>query len=298
MDTPQDQERHHQETRHQDGRDEPLDVVVGVDGSLIALDAVRWAVAEARLRGMPLRILHAAPYAAGSAAGTRHARDILARAYTVAHRADRGLPVSTNLSELDAVPTLLNAAQRAELLVVGLGGGERPEEMLISSVALDISGHSPCPVAVVRGRHRPPSDGPVLVGVDDPVTDAAALSVAFGDAHRHGGRLVVLHAGHDDPFRHPEALAPWATRYPEVPVQLRIVSGQPVIALLSVATEARLVVLGSRARGVAARALFGSTSRALLRSSPVPVIVVNPGPVQPSKARAAMPGPPDRGRRQ
>jgi nucleotide-binding universal stress UspA family protein len=41
-------------------RNGPLGVVVGVDGSRIALDAVRWAVAEARLRGLPLRILHAA----------------------------------------------------------------------------------------------------------------------------------------------------------------------------------------------------------------------------------------------
>src|SRR5918995_2039206 len=130
MDTPQDHDRYADRT---DDRDDLLGVVVGVDGSRIGLDAVRWAVAEARLRGLPLRILHAAPYAAGSTAGTRHARDILARAYTVAHRADLDLPVTTRHTERDAVPSLLDAAQRAQLLVVGMGGGERPQEVLIGS---------------------------------------------------------------------------------------------------------------------------------------------------------------------
>jgi nucleotide-binding universal stress UspA family protein len=290
--------------QHQSNRTELLDVVVGVDGSLIALDAVRWAVTEARLRGLPLRILHAAPYAAGSAAGTLHARGILARAYTVAHRADAGLPVSTHLSERDAVPSLLDTAQSAELLVVGLGGGNRPEDLLISSVALDISGHAPCPVAVVRGRRRPPADSPVLVGVDDPTTDAAALTVAFADAHRHGGRVVALHAGHGDPFGghqdHSAALAPWTARFPDVPVELTVVPRQPVTALLSAAATARLVVLGTRAHGAAARALFGSTSRAVLRRSPVPVVVVNPGTVRlpeaPVTTPAAVPDPHDRSR--
>jgi nucleotide-binding universal stress UspA family protein len=287
--------------QHQEDRNERLDVVVGVDGSLIALEAVRWAVAEARLRGLPLRILHAAPYAAGSGSGTRHARNILARAYTVAHRADTGLPVSTHLAEPGPVPSLLDAAKGAELLVVGLGGGELPLEVLIRSVALDVSGRSPCPVAIVRGRRRPPADAPVLVGVDDPATDAAALTVAFADAHRHGGRVVVLHAGHGAAFaghqHHSDALAPWPARFPDVPVELSIVPGPPVTALLSAAAEARIVVLGTRAQRAAARVLFGSTSRAVLRSSPVPVIVVNPGTVHLTEAPVTAPAahPHDRG---
>src|SRR5829696_7924088 len=37
-------------------------VVVGSDGGVCALEAVRWAAAEAALRGAPLRIVHAAPH--------------------------------------------------------------------------------------------------------------------------------------------------------------------------------------------------------------------------------------------
>ena len=286
-------------SKDQDHRIEPLGVVVGVDGTQIALDAVRWAVAEADLRRLPLQIIHAAPYAVNFAVGMHRARDILARAFTVAHRAAPGLPITTRRTEQDAARSLLDAAQHAELLVVGMGGGDRPGEALIRSVAVAVSGHAPCPVAVVRGLRRAPADGPVLVGVDDPAIDAATLTVAFRDAHRHGGPLIVLHARHGAaPFRahltgHAEAarvvaseelaaaLAPWTTRFPDVPVELTVVPGQPASELLTAAVDARLVVLGTRARRAAARALFGSTSRAVLRRSPVPVVVVDPAAVHP-----------------
>jgi nucleotide-binding universal stress UspA family protein len=285
-------------------RTEQLGVVVGVDRSRISLDAVRWAGGEARLRGLPLQILHAAPYAKDSAFGLRRARDILTRAYTVAHRARLGIPVTTCHTEQAATPSLLDAARRAQLLVVGMGGGDRPQEVLIGSVALEVSGHAACPVAVVRGHH-PPVDGPVLVGVDDVATDAAALTVAFADAHRHGGRIVVLHARHRAaPFGahgHAEAarlaarteladaLAPLIARFPDVPVELTVVLGPPAPALLAAAVHTRLVVVGTRGRGAPARALFGSTSRAVLRQSPVPVVVVSPDAVLPHAMPDAQP---------
>ncbi|GAA2558756.1 universal stress protein [Pseudonocardia hydrocarbonoxydans] len=287
--------------RDQHDQDEHLGVVVGVDGSRLGLDAVRWAVAEARLRGLPLQILHAAPYSAGSAAGLHRARDILARAFTVAHRADPGVQVTTRRTEHTATASLLDAARHAELLVVGMGGGDRPQELLIGSVALEVSGHAPCPVAVVRGgAHRPVADRPVLVGVDDVTADAAALTVGFTDAHRHGSGIVVLHARPGAaPFRarlagHTEAarvaawaelagaLAPWAARFPDVPLELALVPGQPASPLLAAAVDARLLVLGTRGRRAPARALFGSTSRAVLRRSPVPVVVVSPDTVRPA----------------
>jgi nucleotide-binding universal stress UspA family protein len=298
-------------TQYRDGRTEQLGVVVGVDGSSIALDAVRWATAEARLRGLPLRILHAAPYAAGTLAPpVRRARDILARAFTVAHRAEPGVPATTRRTDEDAVPSLLDAAQRAHLLVVGMGGGDRPQELLVGSVALDVSGRATCPVAVVRGLRRAPALGPVLVGVDDPATDTAALTVAFSDARRHGGRVVVLHvrytaaslgehlAGHAEAARIAawdelaDALAPWAARFPDVPVELQIMHGLPTPALLAAAVHARLVVVGTRRRGAPARVLFGSTSRAVLRRSPVPVVVVNPDIVLPDEEPSTVPAAP------
>jgi len=61
-----------------------------------------------------------------------------------------------------------------------------------------------------------------------------------------------------------------------VHADVRVVRGKPTRALLAAAAEAQLVVLGSRGRGAPARALFGSTSREVLRLCPVPVVVVGP----------------------
>lgn len=285
--------------------DEPA-VVVGVDGTRTALDAVRWAAAEARLRGLPLRIVHAAPYATGQdGPAARRARDILARAFTVARRAEPGLSVTTRSTGQPPADSLLAASESARLLVVGMGGGERPQEVLIGSVALDVCGCAPCPVTVVRGHLEQAGERPVLVGVDLPADEAAVLDVAFADARCHGDRLVVLHArhgagptyehaaGHDQAAhmaawdRLTDELAPWAKRYPDVPVELEIVHGQPTPALLAAAVRARMVVLGTRGRSAPARALFGSTSRQVLRRSTVPVTIVSPHVTLPKEAEPA-----------
>jgi nucleotide-binding universal stress UspA family protein len=84
--------------------------------------------------------------------------------------------------------------------------------------------------------------------------------------HGHNALEAALH----------DALVPWRARYPDVPIDLRLYARPPADALLYVAETARLVVVGNRRRGRTARALLGSTSRALVRHSPCPVIVVNP----------------------
>ncbi|MHA6781918.1 universal stress protein [Pseudonocardia saturnea] len=269
------------------------DVVVGVDGSELALHAVGWAATEAQLRGLPLRIVHAT-----HPAEPQSAREILARAFAVARRAAPGVEVSTTRTTQDPAASLLDAAAGAAVLVVGMGGGEHSGGPLVGSVALDVSGRAPCPVVVVRGGPVPPQ-GPVLVGVDtfgeDGLRrDAAALSVAFADARRHGGRVAVLHARYVTDPRSPgdeqsvdvavrdrlrSELGAWTARFPGVPVQVSVVHGNPAQALLRAAEGSRLVVLGTRGQGAYARDLFGSTSREVLRRSPVTVLVVDPDTV-------------------
>lgn len=272
------------------------DVVVGVDGSELALHAVGWAATEAQLRGLPLRVVHARPADPG-ATGPRSAPQILARAFTVAHRAAPDVVVSTSTSTQDPAAALLDAAAGATVLVVGMGGGgDTPGGPLVGSVALEVSGRAPCPVVVVRGGPVPPR-GPVLVGVDASGEDGlrrddAALRAAFADARRHGGRVAVLHARYvTGPQRTPAqeqaadvaardrlraALGAWTARFPEVPVEVGVVHGNPARALLEAAEGSRLVVLGTRGQGAYARDLFGSTSREVLRRSPVTVLVVDP----------------------
>jgi nucleotide-binding universal stress UspA family protein len=271
------------------------EIVVGVDGTSTALRAVQWAAAEAHLRGIGLQILHAAPYATGPSPdpGRQRAEEILARAYTVAHRAEPEVPARTHAVAEQPVPALLSASAQAELLVVGMGGRDRSADLVIGSTALAVSGQAHCPVIIARGRRHPrDTDRPVLVGVDSVESNTAALNFAFADARRHGGPIVVLHARHGAEQIHDrlagtetlaryldiselaKALTPWTRAYPDVPVKLDVVVGHPSATLLGAAAHASLVVVGSRGRSAPARALFGSTSRELLRRCPTPVAVL------------------------
>ena len=271
-------------------------VIVGVDGTTTALRAVQWAVAEARLREVALEILHAAPYAIGPAShlGRQRADEILARAYTVARRAEPGVEVATSGTTDQPVATLLAASTRTELLVIGMRGHNQGEDIILGSTALSVSGRAHCPVVIARGRRSPrDSQRPVLVGVDGAASDAPALDFAF--ARRHGGPLRVLPARHGigqlhdrlsgaepaarflDHLHLAEALGPWTRAYPDVPVELEVVAAHPSTALLAAAARARLLVVGSRGRSAPARALFGSTSSELLRRCPTPVAVLPPG---------------------
>ena len=71
-----------------------------------------------------------------------------------------------------------------------------------------------------------------------------------------------------------DRLAPWRSRHPQVPVDVQVVSGPVAGHLLEASVRARLLVLGTRARGAAARVVLGSTSRTVLRLSSCAVVVV------------------------
>lgn len=271
-------------------------VVVGVDGSGIALGAVRWATREAYHRGALLRIVHVASYAERNAAGERRAAGILTRAHTTAEGVDPTVPVTTEIIIGHAAPALADVVADAQLLVVAMGGGERYEDVRLHSTALTVCASARCPVAVVRGvADAVPDDGQVVLGVEDVTADAAAVTVAFADAQRHGGALVVLHAphgtgpvrdhvmGHEAHTRKRDAawfaltdgLAPWRSRYPDVPVEIRIVEAPVYGHLLRASVTARLLVLGTHARrSPTTRVVLGSTSHTVLRHSPCPVVLV------------------------
>ncbi|HZG89410.1 MAG TPA: universal stress protein [Pseudonocardia sp.] len=287
-------------------KDTPLPadgIVVGVDGSRSALNAVRWAVAEARVRGVGLRIVHAAPYATGSGKlASLRVRSILGVAYTAARRAAPDVAVSTGSSPTRPADALVAAGDTAQLLVVGIPATDSPYELLPTSVALDVVSHASCPVVVVRGRTRGDSE-PVMAGVDDPDADAAVLDLAFAEAELHQCGLVVVqahaglrehlpgHAAHDEQraARLDAALRTFSARYPQVEVRTSTPVQDATTALLAAAHNARLLVVGIRQRGAAARVLLGSHSRAMLRHSPVPVLVVDPDVRSATRAPAARP---------
>ena len=179
-------------------------IVVGVDGTTTALRAVAWAAEEAVLRQLPLRLVHAAPYLGtpddpGPARGRAGA--VLARARSVAHQIAPKVSTEVVVTPDPPVSVLVDASADAELLVIGMIGGSGAE-IVLGSVTLDVTTGAHCPVTVVRGDRaasHPAPTAPVLLGIESVGADAAAVTLAFEDAARHGTGIVVVHvAGHSE----------------------------------------------------------------------------------------------------
>lgn len=135
-------------------------VVVGVDGSEGSQRALRWAAAEARLRGAPLRVVHVWSYAdqpGGTfdpAYGDDDARRLVDDALAALGDDAAGLTVErVAVCDLPA-RGLLDAAAGADLLVVGSRGLGGFQGLLLGSVGQQVAHHARIPVVVVPGEER------------------------------------------------------------------------------------------------------------------------------------------------
>jgi nucleotide-binding universal stress UspA family protein len=130
----------------------------------------------------------------------------------------------------------------------------------------------------------------IVTGVDPHGRSASAVVWAVEEAELDGALLTLVSARTDDrPSQDPVGqhdLGTLARRLTLTAVKQREVVGEPVAVLLDEAPRADLLVVGSRTLGPGRRMILGSTSRALARWSPVPVVVVPEAWMQPNMATA------------
>jgi nucleotide-binding universal stress UspA family protein len=96
-------------------------------------------------------------------------------------------------------------------------------------------------------------------------------------AYSPGSLALADEAGGLEPFERKalsDALAPWRERYPEVPVIEHVELGSGGQVLLSVASDAGLMVVGRRERQGPLGPRIGSVAHAVLHHAPSPVAVV------------------------
>jgi len=280
-----------------------LPVVVGVDGSSSALDAVRWAAREAARRGTPLQLISAFSWHDARHIGDhghyrevmlRRTREAVSEAAETAAEAAPGVEVTERVVDGFPVPRLVAASRHAGLVVIGDRGLGGFSSLLVGSVAIGLAAHAECPVVVVRGE-RPSENGPVVVGIDGSPVSEEALAFAFAAADTRKVPLVAVHAWTDsvldaavvpllgwdaietvEQLLLAERLAGWGEKYPDVEVRRVVARDRPAHALTKQADGAQLVVVGSHGRGSAVGLVLGSVSHAVLHHAPCPVAVVRP----------------------
>jgi nucleotide-binding universal stress UspA family protein len=262
------------------GKDVFERVVCGVDLTAAGLEAARQAAGLVNDGGSLLLVTAVVgePVAVTSAAGlggtvAHTAPDESTRArhraaLANAERAAQGAFPRTRVSLIDDDPldALLDAIrdERATLAVVGSHDYRRLPGITLGSVATHLVHKAPCSVLIARPHGNRP--GRVLAGIDGSTESMLALAVARDLALRLDGQLETLVAYGGRPVHDLDAvvrLAPDVATFDE-----------PVHALVSQATAADVIVLGSRAlRGLHA---LGSVSERVAHRAPCSVLVVRP----------------------
>ena len=139
-------------------------IVVGVDGSDCAHNALEVAVREAALRGGRLRIVSAWDVASGVSAGgyalgldqatidavREGAEKVVREALADAERLQPTVPCTAEALEGQPAKVLLEHAEDASLIVVGNRGRGGFASLLLGSVSQQVVHHARCPVMVVR----------------------------------------------------------------------------------------------------------------------------------------------------
>lgn len=138
-------------------------IVVGVDGSEHSDRALAWAIEEAKLRGGRLQVVsvwHVPAFvlgAPGFAPVTDTAvdgafKEVAEESATAALRAaqEADVDVEMDVEQGQTVDRLLEAAEDADLLVVGSRGHGGFAGLLLGSVSAQCAHHATCPLVIVR----------------------------------------------------------------------------------------------------------------------------------------------------
>jgi nucleotide-binding universal stress UspA family protein len=281
-------------------------IVVGVDGSPLGTVALAWALSEARLRSVRLLAVHAwrvPPLSRPSLTPSglkRISENLRASAEVMLQgelerqgEAFTDIEVEPLVLNDHPAEALLGAAAGAMLLVVGSRGHRGIVGALLGSVSQQCVHRAPCPIAVVHAAHHGDRRR-IVVGVDGSPGARVALDWAADEAFR---RTTSLHAvcAYNEP---PGLIAAGPTSagaiaelqrglvctaetvlesaeesVAKVGISTEAVHGSAADALLSAASDAELLVVGSRGGGFT-RLLVGSVSQHCAARAAGVVVVV------------------------
>lgn len=290
------------------------EIVVGIDGSEQSYGALRWAVREARVRQVPVRMVtaYSLPIFTGTGfdagysmvdeeALTTDVARTLDDAYSYVK--DSGVEIRATVETGDATSVLLELSKRAELMVVGSRSQGGFLGRLLGTVSTSLPAHSHCPTVAVPQSYAEKIEADpsildrnlsIVVGSDGSDQARLAMMQAADEAHRRGVKLTLVNAlapytgalnwvpaavDFEALYREIADLqrraAEWIHGFfPDLEIEFKLIDGSPVQVLVEAGKEADLVVVGTRGRGGIAGMILGSTSQGVLHNTQVPVMIV------------------------
>jgi nucleotide-binding universal stress UspA family protein len=140
-------------------------IIVGVDGSAHSLRALDWALREAQIRSAPLTVVAVNPalvsywgavtYPEGKIDQEQAHQEVQA-AVDKAVSSLAGPPPQVTVKVTPGSPAteLLEAAQAADMVVVGSRGSGGFSRLLLGSVSTQVAHHASCPVVVIPAHGK------------------------------------------------------------------------------------------------------------------------------------------------
>jgi len=205
------------------------------------------------------------------------------------------LAVTTRLIKGRPSAGLLEAAAKAQLLVVGARGVGGYAGLSLGSVSLHVVAHSPSSVVVVRSAREV---GPVIVGIDGSAESKNVLRAALEEANLRHSPLVVMSAlfvhsraegvlDRERAFAAAQANANYSleellgvisTEYGTVEVSQSLPIGYPAEVLANASMSAQLLIVGSHGGGGFSGMKLGSIAHAVVHNAHCTVMVIRDRP--------------------
>jgi nucleotide-binding universal stress UspA family protein len=274
----------------------PQSVVVGIDGSKVAMHAALWAVDEALTRDIPLRLLYAIepddPAQTRASVAARKlsvAENAVRYACTALEAVGKRVKIEVQITQERPITALTRASTSAAMVCVGAIGLRHFRSDRVGSTAAALAGSAHCPVAIIRGGGDPDGRraGWIVVDVHECADNGVLLGTAIEEARLRNSPLRAIterqHSGDDDAVAESDRriranldrrLARWTQRYPDVRAESAAVHGTLVDYLAANARSVQVVIVSARDRE-RVKQLVGPAGNAVLHNTACAVLIVD-----------------------
>lgn len=276
----------------------PPRIRLAVDGRPATAGAIRWAAERSRRTRAPIDIV--------SVAADKGSDDVSVRAVEAARDEvlgqTPGAVVATEVRRGSVVDVLVEMSASSDLLVVGSDRPRPLERFLHATLPMRLTGRATCRLAVIPGEWDGRSGSTIAVGWDDDPASRVALDAAAEEAlaaglplHIHhvwrpvpvarydedGGAALTMAVEDDERLALARVVRETEARYPGLTVAGELHRGSTGAGILGYASQAALIVVGSRRRSAVGEIVAGATSDDLIaENSLVPLLVAPPAPAK------------------